>query len=279
MTAVDGGPCLIEDEGRPGHAAIGVGASGAADRASYSLGNRMVGNAPGAAAVEVVLGGLEVQAAGYVTVCVTGAPTPLRVDSRAEPSGAVLTLRPGQRLRLGTPPSGLRSYVAIRGGVDVASVLGSRSHDQLAALGPAPLVPGTTLPVGHAAAGPILVDAVSPASYDREAELRVVPGPRADWFADPGQLVRDTWVVGPESNRVGLRLTGTPLAAVRDRGQLPSEGALRGAIQVPPDGLPVVFGPDHPVTGGYPVVGVIVDADIDRLAQLRPGDPLRLRWK
>ncbi|KRB76531.1 hypothetical protein ASE01_13620 [Nocardioides sp. Root190] len=278
VRAVGGGPCLVQDAGRPGHAAIGVGVGGAADRASYELGNRLVGNAPGAAAVEVVLGGLEVEATVHVTVCVTGAPAPLHLDGRPEPSGAVLTLRPGQRLRLGVPASGLRSFLAIRGGVAVAAVLGSRSRDTLAQLGPAPLAPGDRLALGDAATGEVLVDAVPPASYDDRPVLRVVRGPRDGWVRDVERLVTTTWRIGSSSDRVGLRLEGGGLDPVPARGELPSEGALRGAIQVSPDGRPVVFGPDHPVTGGYPVVGVVIDADTDRLAQLRPGDELGFRW-
>lgn len=273
-----GGPVLVQDAGRPGHAAIGVGSSGAADLASYGLGNRLVGNAPGAAALEVVLGGLEVEATGTVWACVTGAPAPLLVDGRREPTGAVVALRAGQWLRLGMPATGLRSYLAVRGGIDVPALLGSRSRDTLADLGPAPVAAGDVLRVGRERDGEMVVDAVPPQSYDARPVLRVVRGPRADWVADPAALVARTWRVGADSDRVGLRLDGDPLAVVPDRGQLPSEGALRGAIQVPPDGRPVVFGPDHPVTGGYPVVGVVVAADTDRLAQLRPGEELGFRW-
>lgn len=273
-----GGPCLVQDAGRPGHAAIGVGAGGAADRASYDLGNRLLGNPAGAASLEVVLGGLELEADGHAWVCVTGAPVPLHVDGRAEPTGAVLALRPGQRLRLGQPASGLRSWVAVRGGLDVAPVLGSRSRDTLAGLGPAPVTVGDRLPVGGTPAGDMLIDAVPPQRYDARPVLRVVRGPRDDWAADVDRLVTRTWRVGAASDRVGLRLEGEPLAVVPGKGQLPSEGALRGAIQLPPDGRPVVFGPDHPVTGGYPVIGVVVDADTDRLAQLRPGEEVRFAW-
>ncbi|KRA37477.1 MULTISPECIES: biotin-dependent carboxyltransferase family protein [unclassified Nocardioides] len=273
-----GGPCLVQDGGRPGHAAIGVGSSGAADRTSYRLGNRVLGNADGAASLEVTLGGLEIEATGVVWVCVTGAPAPLLVDDRPEPTGAVLALRPGQRLRLGIPPSGLRSYLAVRGGLEVPPLLGSRSRDTLAGLGPPPLVVGDRFAVGSDTAGEMLVDAVPSQSYDDRPVLRVVRGPRADWVTDADRLVSVTWRVGSASDRVGLRLDGASLAPDADRGQLPSEGALRGAIQVPPNGGPVVFGPDHPVTGGYPVVGVVIDADTDRLAQLRPGDELRFRW-
>ncbi len=273
-----GGPCLIQDAGRPGHAAIGVGTSGAADRPSYHLANRLVGNAVGAPAVEVVLGGLVVEALVHATVCVTGAPAPLLVDARPEPPGSVLTLRPGQRLRLGTPPSGLRSYLAVRGGIDVPLLFGSAARDTLAGLGPDPVSVGDMLPIGRAASGEILVDAVPPPRYAELPLLRVMRGPRADWVRDADALVGQVWRVGAASDRVGLRLEGRPLALREGRGELPSEGALRGAIQVPPSGQPVVFGPDHPVTGGYPVVGVVLDADTDRLAQLRPGEELRFRW-
>jgi len=277
-----GGPVLVQDAGRPAQAAVGIGASGAADRASYGLANRLLGNHPGAAALEVTLGGLELEAiGGTVWACVTGAPAPVRVDDRPEPPGALLALRPGQRLRLGVPPSGLRSYVAVRGGVDVPPVLGSRSTDTLAGLGPAPLGTGDRLPVGAAVVGTIRVDAVPASTYDDAPVLRVVRGPRDGWVRDPDALVRSRWTVAPDSDRVGVRLAaadGTVLAPADPDRQLPSEGTLRGAIQVPSGGRPVVFGPDHPVTGGYPVVGVVVDADTDRLAQLRPGETLRFRW-
>lgn len=273
-----GGPCLVQDAGRPGHAAIGVGSSGAADRTSYRLGNRLLGNREGAASLEVMLGGLDVEATGVTWVCVTGAPVPLTLDGRSEPTGAVLALRPGQRLRLGTPVSGLRSYVAVRGGIDLPLLLGSRSRDTLAGLGPPPLAAGDRIPIGSDTGGEMLVDAVPPLSYDVRPVLRVVRGPHDDWVADADELVRVTWRVAGDSDRVGLRLEGASLAMAAGRGQLPSQGALRGAVQVPPSGGPVVFGPDHPVTGGYPVVGVVIDTDTDRLAQLRPGDQLQFRW-
>jgi len=274
-----GGPCLVEDDGRRGLTAIGVGRSGAADRSSYHLANRLVGNAAGAAALEVTLGGLEVEAVdGTVWLAVTGAPAPVTLGRRSEPTGAVLALRPGHRLALGTPASGVRSYVAVRGGLDVAPVLGSRSRDTLAGLGPAPVAAGDLLPVGDEVADEMRVDAVPAQQYDDRPVLRVVRGPRDDWVRDPDRLVTTTWTVAPASDRVGVRLTGGRLATTDTSRHLPSEGAVRGAIQVPPGGEPVVFGPDHPVTGGYPVVAVVVDADTDRLAQLRPGEQVRFAW-
>ncbi len=272
------GVCLVQDAGRPGQAAIGVGRSGAADRSSYSLANRLLGTTPGAAVLEVVLGGLEVRVEGTVWLCVTGAPAPVLVDDRPEPTGAVLALRDGQRLRVGMPPSGLRSYLAVRGGLALPATLGSRSCDTLAGLGPAPLGVGDRLPVGGEVGDEMRVDAVPPREYDAAPTLRVVRGPRDGWVTDPERLVSTAWTVAPESDRVGVRLAGGRLTPADPDRQLPSEGALRGAVQVPPDGRPVVFGPDHPVTGGYPVVAVVVDADTDRLAQLRPGEPVRFAW-
>ena len=165
----------------------------------------------------------------------------------------------------------------------VAPVLGSRSRDVLAEVGPAPLQRGDVLPVGSPPTTPLRVDQAAPPLL-ADAPLRVVAGPRADWVRDAAALVETAWTVGEQSNRVGVRLApegGDPpagLARAEPDRELPSEGLWRGAIQVPPSREPVVFLADHPVTGGYPVVGVVVDADVDRVAQLRPGDPLRLRW-
>jgi biotin-dependent carboxylase-like uncharacterized protein len=173
----------------------------------------------------------------------------------------------------------MRSYLAVRGGIDVSPVLGSRSFDVMSAIGPRPLQPGDLLPVGvHPADYPELDQAPVAAIEGRLLDLRVVPGPRDDWFADPDALVHNIWVATDRSDRVGMRLTGTPMRYRDPDRQLPSEGATRGAIQVPPNGLPVILGPDHPVTGGYPVAGVIVDADIDKVAQIRPGQAVRLHW-
>ena len=123
------------------------------------------------------------------------------------------------------------------------------------------------------------LDQAPVAAITRDAvELLAVPGPRDDWFADPDALVHTDWVASDRSDRVGMRLTGRPLQYRHPDRQLPSEGAIRGAIQVPPNGLPVILGPDHPVTGGYPVIGVVIDEDVDKIAQVRPGQSVRLHW-
>jgi biotin-dependent carboxylase-like uncharacterized protein len=270
---------LVEDLGRPGASAIGVGRSGAADRAALRQANRALANPEGAAAVEVTLGGLEVEVVGGLAwFCVTGAPCPVTVHGREVGPYSVLSVRPGQVLRLGVPPHGLRSYVAVRGGLEVPAVLGSRSHDVLAGIGPAPLSEGDELPVGEPPAGFPGVDVLPPPRFDDDVLLTVVRGPRDEWVSDVETLVRSGWTASDETNRIGMRLTGPGLSHRDPDRQLRSEGACRGAIQVPPSGEPVLFLADHPVTGGYPVVAVVVDADVDRAAQVRPGQAVRFRW-
>jgi biotin-dependent carboxylase-like uncharacterized protein len=269
---------LVQDLGRPGHAAVGVPRSGAADRAALRLANRLVANDDeGAAAIEVLLGGLAVRAHGLRTVALAGAPAPATVDGTPVAHHSVVTLRPGQTLALGPPPTGLRTYLAVRGGLAVDDVLGSVAGDTLSGLGPAPLQPGDVLAVGPEPEHPWLLDLapVAPPTGGT-VTLRAIPGPRADWVADPTALTRTTWTVSSRSDRVGMRLEGDPLRRT-DKRELPSEGMVRGAIQVPPGGEPVVFLADHPVTGGYPVVAVVVDADVDRAAQVRPGQSVRFR--
>jgi biotin-dependent carboxylase-like uncharacterized protein len=167
--------------------------------------------------------------------------------------------------------------VPVRGGLTVDHVLGSAAGDTLSGLGPAPLQPGDLLAVGPEPDRPWLLD-VAPVAPPTGATvtLRAVLGPRADWIADAEALTDRTWTVSSRSDRVGMRLEGEPLRR-SDRRELPSEGMVRGAIRVPPGGEPVVFLADHPVTGGYPVVAVVVDADVDHAAQARPGQTVRFR--
>ena len=270
---------LVEDLGRHGTSGIGVGRSGAADRAALRQANRAVANPEDAAGVEVTLGGLELQAVGGpALLCVTGAPCPVTVDGRDVGPYCVFPLPEGSVVRLGPASVGLRSYVAVRGGLDVPEVLGSRSHDVMAGLGPAPLAAGDELAVGAAGSAYPVVDSLPPPSFDGPVVLRAVRGPRDGWVKDPDLLVTTEWTASDRSNRVGMRLLGAELEPVDAKRQLSSEGAYRGAVQVPPSGEPVVFLADHPVTGGYPVVAVVVDADVDRAAQVRPGQGLTFRW-
>jgi biotin-dependent carboxylase-like uncharacterized protein len=270
---------LVEDLGRPGSSGIGVGRSGAADRAALRLANRVLANPDDAAALEVTFGGLEVEVLeGPVWLCVTGAPAPVMVGSRAVGPSTVVAAPTGAVVRLGTPRTGLRSYLAVRGGIDAPAVLGSRSHDVLSGLGPAPLAEGDELAVGPPPQELPLVDHLPTSVSADEVVLRAVRGPRDGWVEDADVLVETTWTASERSNRVGIRLAGGQLEHVDPDRQLPSEGVCRGGIQVPPGGEPVLFLADHPVTGGYPVVAVVVDADVDLAAQVRPGQAVRLSW-
>ncbi|WP_152363138.1 biotin-dependent carboxyltransferase family protein [Microlunatus speluncae] len=275
IVVAPGPRALLQDLGRPGQAALGVSRSGAADRAASRLANRLIGNPVEAAVIETVLGGLIVEAAAPHWVAITGAARRVIIDGLEQSSHAPIRLPRGARLELPAPETGLCSYLAVRGGFAVEPVLGSRSHDTLAGLGPAPLKADQRLPVG-APAGPWPgVDLASP--RPRSGTLRIDPGPRRDWFTAAAWelLITTEWRVGTAVDRVGVRLDGPALPRSRTD-ELPSEGLIRGAIQVPADGHPLIFGPDHPVTGGYPVIAVVRGADLDATAQLRPGDPLRL---
>ena len=302
----------VQDLGRPGYGHLGVPRSGAADVASLRLANRLVGNPDGAAGIEFTLGRAALRFPAGARVAVTGAPVPLTVEPAAEeaardmPHGSAFEVPAGSVLRVGAPPAGVRSYLAVHGGVGVPPVLGSRSADLRSGLGPAALRPGDVLPVGDeqtaamqptvmqptvmpAAVMPVAVmqptvmpvqptvmqPMVMPAAGET-AVLRVVPGPRDDWFAPDAlrELCAGTYVVTPASDRTGLRLDG-PALPFAGRGELLSEGVVTGALQVPHGGRPILLLADHPVTGGYPVIATVLSADIGLAAQLRPGSKLR----
>jgi KipI family sensor histidine kinase inhibitor len=276
----------VQDLGRAGFAHLGVPASGAADTASLLLANYLVGNEPGDACVEVTLGRLALRFESDAVVAVTGAPVPVRIQGpageRNERPASALTVPAGSLLRLGSPASELRSYVAINGGIGIAPVLGSRSTDSLSGLGPTPLRPGEWLPLNGPRSRP---DEPGPGrprpdeptrSGAGPAELRALAGPRDDWFAADAlaALADGTYVVSPASNRTGLRLTGPALRRGRP-GELLSEGVATGSLQITHDGQPILLLADHPTTGGYPVIAVVVTADLGRAAQLRPGQQVK----
>lgn len=288
LHVLDPGPlALVQDLGRPGWAALGVGPSGALDRGALRLGNRLVGNAEGCAALELLLGGFAARFDEPAWFAVTGAVGPVDLDGRAVDPNRATHAEAGSLLRVGPPSAGMRTYLAVRGGIDAPAVLGSRSRDTLAALGPAPLRAGDDLPLGHAADAVPALDFVPVSAPALDAvELLAHHGPRADWFTDAAVAAfHDTpWRISADTDRVGARLDppaagrhAAPLLERRVRAELPSEPMVAGSVQVSPDGRPTVLLTDHPVTGGYPVIAVVPEASLDLLAQARPGQTVTFR--
>jgi biotin-dependent carboxylase-like uncharacterized protein len=262
LRVIDAGVATtVQDAGRPGFAHLGVPASGVVDGELAALVNRLVGNEAGSAVIETT-GAL-----------VLRAERPALVASSVE--GVARSLGEGAELRVPSGHGRVWHYVAVRGGIAVEPVLGSRSTDTLAGIGPRPLHAGDLIPVGpdpgtdidpgHAPLRPLA------------SIVRLSVGPRADWF-EPGaldRLVATGWTVTVTS-RIGVRMTGEPLRRSVTR-ELPSEGLVRGAIQVPPDGDPVMMLADHPTTGGYPVIAVVHPDDVAVVAQTSAGRPVRFR--
>jgi biotin-dependent carboxylase-like uncharacterized protein len=266
----------VQDLGRPGWAHLGVPRSGALDPSALRLANRLVGNPETAAALETTMTGCTLRLRRAGTVAVTGAPAVLRVAGRPVDAGGPVAVPAGALVELGPARHGVRSYLAVAGGIAVEPVLGSRATDTLSGLGPAPLRDGDTLPVGPVTAGPAPVDFLPTVSTPAQLDLPIRLGPRHDWFTPAAvrTLLSTAYTVGMMSNRVGARLAGTALPRAV-AGELPSEGVVLGAIQVPADGQPLIFLADHPTTGGYPVIAVL--DDVLPLAQARPGTVVRFR--
>ena len=282
IEVLDPGPgTTVQDLGRAGYAAWGIAPGGAADRGSLRLANRLVGNAEDAAAFEVLLGGLTVRSTDAMLVAVTGAPAAVVIDGARVGRGDGPQWVPGgARLTLRAPPHQLRSYLAVRGGLDTEVVLGSRSVDESSGIGRA-LRAGDTVPVGNRTVSPPKVDqAPRPAWPAGPLTLYGVVGPRDDWFTDESlaRLQGQPYTVSPASDRVGVRLTG-PVLRRRNRRELLSEPTLRGAVEVPVDGLPIVFAADHPTTCGYPVVAVLDPPSADLVSQCRPGQAVTFRLR
>lgn len=264
----------VQDQGRLGYAHLGVPRAGAVDAPAAALGNRLVGNPPGAAVLEATMSGLAVRVGRAVTVAVTGAPCEVRVGSRAVAWAEPVTVPAGATVTLEPPRAGLRTYLAVAGGIGVTPVLGSRSTDTLAWIGPPRVRAGTALPLGLPDGPPGAVDAPRPIRWP--GVLRVHPGPRVDELEGGlSALCAAAYVVSTAADRIGVRLEG-PALVRRRTAELPSEGMVLGSVQLPPDGRPVVLLHDHPVTGGYPVVAVVHVDDLAGCGQLRPGEDVRL---
>ena len=269
----------VQDLGRPGYAHLGVARSGALDEPALIRANRLVGNADGAAGLETTLAGVSLRPELPVTIAVTGAAAAVSVEGQPVEFDTAVAVPAGALLEVGPAAVGVRSYVAIGGGITVAPVLGSRSTDTLSGLGPPPLRAGHVFPVGTPppAVQPALsLSWTAPAPEVVTVELRTRLGPRQDWFSTTARdaLFAEEFTLTVKSNRVGARLAG-PVLSRAVATELPSEGIVLGAVQVPSDGQPLVFLADHPTTGGYPVIGVVDRADLPQLAQARPGAIVR----
>lgn len=280
---------LIVDEGRVGWAHLAVTRSGAYDRGAYQRANRLVGNPPTEAALEILLGPTRLRFQAAATVALTGVQSAVTIQlpgaTRAVDCESTLTLPAGSILDVPQFHLGLRGYLAIRGGWATTATLGSRSTDTLSGLGPAPVKAGDPVAIyANASRFPQhdanVVAFRARAQTDGPLPLRLLPGPRTSRYFDLHEWVlRDHWLVSTASNRIGVRLEPSqpdlPTPTAIDSNATPSEPLVRGAVQVPPDCRPVIMGPDHPTTGGYPVVGVVTEHDSDALAQLRPGEAVR----
>ena len=268
----------LQDQGRIGYANIAVPTSGAFDQKSHQLANRLIGNFPNACASESLRGSFEFGTDSELVISATGAPASVQVDGREHemfrsifvPAGSVVSVSPGSL--------GMRTYLAIRGGIVGNQIMGSSSYDELSQIGTPPIKPGDKFSVENQVAGSITGDYIpgSVITGLNTVELEAMPAPRWSGFSNSDILFTSEYQVTSSVNRVGLRLSG-PALVWNSESRLASEGVVTGAIQIPVDGMPLIFGPDHPTTGGYPVVAVVSRNSLDLLAQTAPGAVVRFK--
>jgi antagonist of KipI len=268
----------IQDRGRWGHQASGVPVSGALDLVSHRVVNLLVGNAADAATLEVTLAGPELRVEQETRLAVAGADLRPSIDGVTAPMGVATTCRPGSVLRFGERSSGARTYVAFDGGIDSPLVLGSRATHIGAALGGLDgraLMAGDRLPLGPpTGVGPLHSKRSDPsARLAGGARLRVLAGPQDDFFSEAALtlLERTRFIVTPQSNRMGYRLSGVTLPRNPNR-EMISDAAFVGGIQVPASGEPILLMSDRQTTGGYPQIATVITADLPLAGQLAPGD-------
>lgn len=282
-------PALVQDLGRFGQTGQGVSSAGALDQGAFRAANRIVGNPVGAACLEIALGGFSFEISGPGVMALTGAPCPVAIqDAKGRVTEASsyqpISLEAGDRVTLGFAARGARSYLAFRGGIHVVPVLGSASTDTLAVVGPEPVGLGAVLAIGTSERSLSPVSLTEAPAFDCPAPgeivtLDVVMGPRSDWFTEHGidTLSSQVFEVTPQSNRVGIRLSGAEPLERKDKAELPSEGTATGAIQVPHSGQPVLFLADHPLTGGYPVIGTVAEYHLDLAGQIPVNAKIQFR--
>ncbi len=273
---VPGPMTIVVDDGRLGRGHQGVARSGAFDSESRTLANRLVGNDSAAAVLEVLLGPVEFICHRATYVAVTGARADLSINGHARGLDMAGPVPAGSLIRLTAPRIGLRSYIAFRGGLNAAVVLGSRSYDTLGRIGTPPLQAGDEFSLGqpNETRAPWL-EQIPVSALQSQVKVGLVLGPREDWISvsSLAEFLHEPWVIRPDSDRTGVRLQG-PILQRRDE-ELQSEAMIPGAVQVPASGQPIILGPDCGTTGGYPVIGVVITRDLGKVAQLRPGDTIR----
>ncbi|KAA3515827.1 5-oxoprolinase/urea amidolyase family protein [Agrobacterium rosae] len=272
-------PAVFQDLGRYGQTGQGVSASGALDRSAFNTANRIVGNPANTPCLELTLGGFSFKSSSRTVIGVAGASCVITIKSEeysfeANPY-APISLEPGDVVTFSNPSAGMRCYLAVRGGFDVAPVLGSAATDTLAVVGPESVFAGSVVNLRDEKTGlsSVSIDEVPAFDLPKAGEvvtLDIVCGPRTDWFTQKGleTLTSQLWQVTPQSSRVGIRLAGEVPVERKDSAELPSEGTANGAIQIPHSGQPVLFLADHPLTGGYPVIGAVAEYHLDLAGQI-----------
>jgi len=271
----------VQDLGREGFGPLGVSASGAADATSLRLGNRLVGNAEGAAGLEMTLLGGTFQFPDGGLVALTGSDFGATLDGKPVSLWSSFEARSGQALRLGSTRSGARSYLCVHGGIEVKLFLGSASTHILSGLGGhegRSLQKGDVLKVGPAsgAVRKRRLSAQALKAVEPRKVLRLTPGPQSDCFSETSQRLfyASRYRVAEESNRMGIRLEGAAIPAPAGAPMI-SEGIALGAIQVPDGGQPIILFVEQQTTGGYPKIANVISADLHCLGQLRPRDEVR----
>jgi biotin-dependent carboxylase-like uncharacterized protein len=268
----------LQDKGRIGFANIAVPTSGAFDQSAHQLANRLVGNDPGACAIESLRGQFKFSTKADLVIAVTGAAASVQVNGREHEMTRAIYVAADSIVAINPGTVGLRTYLAIRGSISGEPVMGSLSFDELSQIGTQPIKAGDRFPITNQVVGPISADYFPNfvISAQAEIELEAMPAPRWNGFSNGQTLFESEYQVTESINRVGMRLSG-PELIWNSKARLASEGAIMGAIQIPVDGMPLIFGPDHPTTGGYPVIAVVSRSSLNYLAQAAPGTKVRFR--
>lgn len=270
------GYATVQDHGRPGQAHLSIPPSGAFDLAAHDFANRLVGNSDSAATLELTRATIALTFDSDAMIAVTGAPATIVFDGRQRETQRAVLVPANSQVLIATQNLGMRTYLAVRGGIATEPVMGSRSYDELSRIGTAPVVDRQELPIGSdAASTPAVARQVwSGANVAPSVTLQIHKGPRWGYCRNSEDLLDYDYIVTASLNRIGIRLQGKPIHWDTEQ-RLPSEGVLTGSIQIAADGMPLIFGPDHPTTGGYPVIAVVDEKAMGTVAQLAPGTMIR----